>query len=170
MSKNYFENITTAEELKKRFHELVKELHPDNGGDVEAFKEMKSQFDKIAHSETWNTHKTADGKTYTKENATTPEQFTEIIEKLRALENITIEILGSWVWVTGDTRAYKDILKGLGFLYSSKKTAWYFNGETKKRRTHSKMSYTDLQLHWGVSYSEKTGEKEKIDNKLYLTA
>ena len=170
MSKNYFENITTAEELKKRYHELVKELHPDNGGNVEEFKEMKAQFDKIAHSETWNTHKTADGKTYTKENATTPEHFTDIIEKLRTLENITIEILGSWIWITGDTRSYKEILKSLGFLFSSKKAAWYYNGETKKRRTHSKMTYTDLQQHWGVSYSEKTGEKEKIDNKLYLTA
>ena len=165
MSKNYFENVTTAEELKKAFHEWVKKLHPDNGGDIEAFKEMKSQWDKLSHSNIWNTHKTADGKSYEKENTTTPEQFTEIIEKLRSLENITIEILGSWIWVTGDTKNYKEILKELGFLFSSKKSAWYFNGETKKRRTHSKMTYTDLQKHWGVSYSETTGEKVKIDRQ-----
>lgn len=170
MIKNYFENVTTAEELKRRFHELAKALHPDCGGDPEAFKEMKAQFDKLSHSNIWNTHKTAEGKTYTKENSTTPEQFTEIIEKLRGLENITIEILGSWIWVTGDTRNYKEILKGLGFLFSSKKAAWYFNGETKKRRTHSKMNYSDLQKHWGVSYSETTGEKMKINGVDLLPA
>lgn len=165
MIKNYFENVTTAEELKKVYHKLVKELHPDNGGNAEAFTEMKAQFDKLSHSKIWNTHKAMDGKTYEKENTTTPEQFTEIIEKLRSLENITIEILGSWIWVTGDTKSYKEILKSLGFLFSSKKSAWYFNGDTKKRRTHSKMNYNDLRNHWGVSYSETTGEKEKIDRQ-----
>ena len=30
----YFENCKTAEELRKEFHRLAKELHPDNGGNA----------------------------------------------------------------------------------------------------------------------------------------
>lgn len=163
MIKSYFEGITTAEELKKAFHTLVKKLHPDNGGDVEEFKAMKAEYERLSHSNIWNTHKTADGKTYTKENSTTPEQFADIIEKLRTLDNITIEILGSWIWVTGNTKYYKEVLKDLHFFFSSKKSAWYFNGEDKKRRTRSNYSYSELQNRWGVEYSEKTGEKEKLE-------
>lgn len=165
MIKNYFENVTTAEELKKRYHELVKELHPDNGGNAADFVQMKQQFEKLSHSNIWNTHKTMNGKTYEKENTQAPEEFSDMIEKLFKFENITIEILGSWIWVTGNTRNYKDQLKELGFLFSSKKSAWYFNGDTKKRRSFSKFSYSDLQKHWGVSYSETTGEKPKMDIK-----
>lgn len=163
MIKSYFENITTAEELKKAYHNLVKKLHPDNGGSAAEFTAMKAEYERLSHSNVWNTHKTADGKTYTKENSTTPEQFADIIEKLRALDNITIEILGSWIWVTGDTRNYKEVLKNLHFFFSSKKSAWYFNGEEKKRRTRSNYTYSELQNHWSVSYSERTGEKSKLE-------
>lgn len=160
----YFNNITTAEELKKAFHELAKKLHPDNGGDPELFKAMKAEFETLAHSKIWNTHKAKDGKTYEKENSTTPEQFANIIEKLRGLENITIEILGSWIWVTGDTRNYKDTLKELKFFFSSRKQAWYYNGDEKKRKARSNYSsYSDLKDHWGCEYSEKTGEKSKLE-------
>lgn len=165
MIKNYFENVTTAEELKKAFHEWVKKLHPDNGGDIEAFKAMKAEYERLAATKIWNTHKTMTGKTYEKENTQAPEEFADMIEKLFRFENITIEILGSWIWVTGDTRSYKEQLKELGFLFSSKKAAWYYNGDTKKRRSFSKFTYSDLQKHWGVSYSETTGEKPKMDIK-----
>ena len=52
MIKSYFENVTTAEELKKAFHEWVKKLHPDNGGDIEAFKAMKAEYERLASSKT----------------------------------------------------------------------------------------------------------------------
>lgn len=163
MIKSYFENVTTAEELKKAFHEWVKKLHPDNGGDIEAFKAMKAEYERLAKSKIWNTHKTMDGKTYEKQNAQAPEEFADMIEKLFRFENITIEILGSWIWVTGDTKAIKEQLKELGFLFSSKKAAWFYNGDSKKKRTHSKMTYTDLQKHWSVSYSATTGSKAKLE-------
>ena len=165
MMNNYFKNVTTAEELKKEFHRLCKAMHPDNGGDPEAFKAMKAEYEAAA-AKVWTTHKTATGKTYTKEQTQTPQQFADMIEKLRAFENITIEILGSWIWVTGDTKAIKEQLKELHFFFSSKKKAWYFNGDEKKSHSRGHFSdYNDLVNHWGVNYSETTGEKPKMNVK-----
>ena len=42
----YFTNCKTAEELRKEFHKLAKQLHPDNGGNAEDFKAMKAEFEK----------------------------------------------------------------------------------------------------------------------------
>ncbi|MFR5556270.1 MAG: hypothetical protein ACLTKE_05090 [Coprococcus sp.] len=36
----YFKNVKSFEELKKQYKELLKKHHPDNGGDVEAMKEI----------------------------------------------------------------------------------------------------------------------------------
>ena len=36
----YFNNITTAEELKKQFRAYCVSMHPDKGGDPEEFKQM----------------------------------------------------------------------------------------------------------------------------------
>lgn len=43
----WFAGLQTVEERKKRYRELVKELHPDAGGDVEQFREMKRQYEQF---------------------------------------------------------------------------------------------------------------------------
>lgn len=43
----YFKNIKSFGDLKKRFRELLKENHPDNGGDVEIMKMINVEFDAL---------------------------------------------------------------------------------------------------------------------------
>ena len=43
----YFKNITTAEELKKKFRAYCVSMHPDKGGDPEEFKKMMAEYDGI---------------------------------------------------------------------------------------------------------------------------
>lgn len=42
----YFENITTAEEIKKQFRAYCVSMHPDKGGDPEEFKAMMAEYQK----------------------------------------------------------------------------------------------------------------------------
>lgn len=42
---NYFAGVTNQVELKKKYKELVKELHPDNGGSSDEFMDMIRQYD-----------------------------------------------------------------------------------------------------------------------------
>ena len=46
----YFNNITTAEELKKQFRAYCVNMHPDKGGDPEEFKQMMSEYNGIIHN------------------------------------------------------------------------------------------------------------------------
>lgn len=43
----YFNNITTAEELKKQFRVYCVNMHPDKGGDPEEFKAMMAEYNGI---------------------------------------------------------------------------------------------------------------------------
>lgn len=43
----YFNNITTAEELKKQFRAYCVSMHPDKGGDPEEFKQMMAEYNGI---------------------------------------------------------------------------------------------------------------------------
>ena len=42
----YFNNITTAEEIKKQFRAYCVSMHPDKGGDPEEFKAMMAEYQK----------------------------------------------------------------------------------------------------------------------------
>ena len=57
----------------------------------------------------------------------------ELINKLKDFKEIKIELIGSWLWITGNTFNIKDNLKELGFFYSKNKKAWFYNNSNKKK-------------------------------------
>ena len=42
--KGYFDGVKSSEELKKRYKELTKSHHPDNGGDAETLLKIQTQY------------------------------------------------------------------------------------------------------------------------------
>ena len=148
MNTNYFSNCRSLEDVKTTFKTLAKQLHPDCGGNAELFKQMMT-----AYRETFerlkNIHSDSEGKTYQKESAEKPEQYAEIINQVIFFENVTIEIIGSWIWLSGDTYPCKDQLKEIGFHYSSSKKAWYYNGKSDKSFRRGRYSMTKLREKWG---------------------
>ena len=74
-------------------------------------------------------HVNKDGETYERDTEETLEEFQTLIAELLKLDNITIEIIGCFVWVAGDTKPHKDKLKVLGFKWHNKKKCWYKSPE-----------------------------------------
>lgn len=144
----YFTNCKTIEEVKKEFRNLAIKLHPDNGGSEEAFKEMMSDYSK-AFEACKHTHTAKDGTTYHKTSTETPEEFAEVINKVVTMPGVKIEIVGSWIWLSGNTYNYKDEIKSIGFMWSSKHKMWFYNGEDKKLRRHTKETYSELKARLG---------------------
>lgn len=44
----YFNGCKTKTELKRRYHQLCKKLHPDCGGNVESFRKMQAEYDMVS--------------------------------------------------------------------------------------------------------------------------
>ena len=157
----YCKNCKTAEELKKEYRRLAKELHPDLGGDTEEFKVMQNEFEKM-----WerlkNVHKNSEGETYTKESTETAEEFIHIIEVLTPLKDILVEICGSWVWVSGNTKEHKEILKELKFKYAHKKQAWYYHTEPYKKKGKRELTLDEIRDMFGSQSYQKKPEKQLV--------
>jgi curved DNA-binding protein CbpA len=137
--KKYFVNIETLEDLKKAYRKLAFELHPDrNGGNDVEFKVMVNQYDELFK-------KLQNKSTNAAEKEEDINLYKDIIDSLMRFEGIEIDVVGSWIWLSGNTFTFKDAIKALGFLWSSGKKRWFFNGEDKKKRTRSKKSYEDLK-------------------------
>ena len=70
----------------------------------------------------------------------------EILQQLKAIElkNCKIELIGSWLWVSGDTYTIKDKLKELGFFFSGNKKAWFFNGQSCKEKKRKEKELEQL--------------------------
>ena len=121
----YFRNCKTIEDVKRTYRDLAKKLHPDCGGNADEFKKMSAEY-QTAFNRYKNIHESKNSKadqqeTYTKETTETPEAFAEIINSIIGLAGLKIEIIGSWVWVSGNTFIHKDALKAAGFVWSKSK-------------------------------------------------
>ena len=123
MTYKYFENVTTFEELKRQYKALAFKYHPDReGGSVEAMQRINAEYDELKKY-VGNVHETADGRTYTREEAAdVPDNFRAIINAIITFD-CTIELCGSWLWVF-NAYAYRKQLKELGFFWCSAKKAW----------------------------------------------
>ena len=159
----YFKNCRTAEELKKEYRKLAMKLHPDIvGGDGEAFKEMQTEFERL-----WerlkNVHQNAEGKTYTakQKTAETPKEFIHIINVLIGLQGVDVEICGSWIWVSGNTKAHKETLKQLNFKWAHKKQAWYYHAEPYRKKSHVDYTLDEIREIFGSQKYDKKQEEEK---------
>lgn len=146
----YFEFGLTEEELKKAYKKHVKNLHPDNFGNEEQFKEMQNEFEKYTSFGNGENDKTSN-------NAASRQAFKDIINNIINY-NIEIEICGSWIWLTGDTYAIKEELKTLKFRWSSSKKKWYYT-ESEKSKTRFTQDMEKIRLKYG---SEVIHTKQKV--------
>jgi hypothetical protein len=145
---NAFKGVEGINEAKKIYKTLAKKLHPDVGGDEESFKLLNSIYtDLIEH------------KIYFSNDIKIDIELEKVISLILHFENIVIELVGSWIWVSGDTKEIKEKLKELGFKWASKKKMWYF-GEMKGRNPKEK-SLDEIKAKYG-SETLKTNDKKKI--------
>ncbi len=138
----YFNNINNLEELKKEYKRLVIKLHPDLNKEIDTtkeFVEMQKCYDIVFNQVKFN-HVNFKGETYREETQETPEEFKNIINKIVTIEGINIDIIGSWVWVTGNTYSCRDLLKQLNFKWCNNKKAWSYHSTDYKKR--SRKTYT----------------------------
>lgn len=144
----YFEDIQGINELKRVYKTLAKKLHPDVGGSEEEFKILNSIYNHYLEN-----------KIYFSNESKIDIELEKVISQILHYENITIEIIGSWIWISGDTKLIKDKLKDLSFRYAYKKGMWYY-GE-KIRNGGKTKSMDEIKSKYG-STTIKRKEKKKL--------
>ena len=152
----YFTNCKTLEQLKAEYKKLALKNHPDCGGDEEVMKAINKEYDQV-FPKLKNIHTNKDGEHYEKENTETADEFKDIITQLMRMELVTVEIIGSFIWVSGNTKPYREALKQLGFKWHSKKLCWYKSPEGYRRSGKKQYGMDEIREMYGVQF-EGTGQ------------
>lgn len=145
-----FEKVTTLEELKAVYKRLAMKNHPDRGGDVEVMKEINALYDEYFERYS-HVHKNREGEYYEKKTAETPEEFKNIVNELMKMDGIIIEIIGSFIWVTGDDKPHKEKLKALGFRWHRTKKEWMLPPKGYKKRSRRNYSMDEIRGMYGTT-------------------
>lgn len=160
MLNKYFAGCTTLEELKAEYKKLVMMHHPDRGGDLATMQEINAEYDHL-FPQLKNKHKNKDGEAYEKESEEAPNELKDLMDKLMRMDGVHIEIIGCFVWASGDTKPHKDQLKAMGFKWHSKKMCWYKAPADYKRRGKKQYGMDEIRSMYGVRYEADGEAKEK---------
>lgn len=144
---NKFRGVEGINEAKKIYKKMARKLHPDIGGSEEEFKALNAVYTHLIEH-----------KIYFTNEIKIDVELEKIISLILHFENITIELVGSWIWVSGDTKEIKEKLKELGFKWASKKKIWYY-GEMKGRNPKQK-SMDDIKAKYGCETLKKENKRE----------
>jgi hypothetical protein len=157
----WFNDCRTLEEVKATYKKLAKQYHPDLGGDTATMQEINKEY-------AFATAKAVIGANLSDEEAEneilSSEAYRNAIEKIIHLEGVTIELVGYWIWVTGQTYPNRATLKGAGFLFAPKKLAWYFRTAEYKVNQSSGKSLDEIREKYGseVLNREKPAQHQFI--------
>jgi len=132
---NYFKGCIKLEQVRPRYKELALQFHPDRrpNGDTRIMQLINDQYHDLLKSfqgTTLYNAKTKEEYSY-KYNYTHEEQLRAKIDAVIALklDNIVLEVIGSWLWVRNTSKDQKDLFNrnGVGFKFSASHAAWYWH-------------------------------------------
>lgn len=169
MAMKYFDDVGTLEALRRQYRDLLKKHHPDNpNGSEEATKAINSEYEQLfkvlkdRHEHGSRTADTKNGKTAydsMKFDTEEDERLREVLNQIIGFDNITIEIIGNWIWCF-DSFLYRKELKELGFRYAHNKKAWYYHTEAFRKKSSKQLSMADIRSYYGSTEVEPEGRKK----------
>ena len=136
------------EDLKKDYLKFVKKLHPDNGGNEEDFKTLQNEYID-ALKNVGNKHYNKNNEIYNTDIDFNDDNFLNIINNLIVIDDLNIEIIGSWIWITGDTKKHKGKIKALGCRFSKNKYCWYYHTGNYYKGNNEHYTIEDLRVKFG---------------------
>ncbi|OOF41025.1 hypothetical protein BKK50_09030 [Rodentibacter rarus] len=137
----------TKDQLSKAYKKMAVKYHPDrNPAGVEMMKIINSAYEflkglnleEIKHTDEKNAYDySAD--------------LEVVISEILKMQGVEIEICGNWIWLSGNTKEYKDQIKSLGCFWASQKKKWYYRPAEHKSFNRGSWTMETIRAKYGSS-------------------
>lgn len=170
MNTQFFAGCTTVEEVKALYKKLAMQHHPDRGGDTATMQEVNRQYHEALKGRHGQQGKTESGKEYTYYYKQAAEQA--VVDKidqvlksgvLTRIEDAEFYLVGSWLWIVGETYPHRKDLGGLGFTWHSMRQSWVWHEKPYKGKPNPG-SREDIFRAYGAERI-KPRDEEKAESR-----
>jgi len=160
-----FTGCRTPQDVKNLYRKLAFKYHPDRGGDNDTMKRVNAMYHKALESLHGFTTKGSDGRDHTYYyNQKVEQAVLDKVEQLLSLNltGCTVEIIGTWVWVSGKTKPHQDSLNTAKCLWHNERQMWFWHGPRYKSKYNKRVSMNDLRHAYGVAGKWEVEENLQI--------
>lgn len=151
--------IASPDQIKQAYKKASMKYHPDrNPGGLEMMKAVNVAYQFLIESKYDGSLNPFEGE---EGSISFGDNLMAAINAVIDLEGVIIEVCGSWVWLSGNTKPHKDTIKASGYYWASKKMQWYFRPADYKSKNRGNWSMDKIRETYGSSEVEKK-EKQKL--------
>lgn len=160
----YFKDCTTIQEVKSTYRTLALKNHPDRGGNVEVMAEINRQYKEALewvarHQATASSSSSTAGQDGKRTADDLDGGYMAVINALIGIKGIEIELCGTWLWISGETKKNRLAIKNAGCHWAKKKLMWYWRPEEYRCRSRKSCSMDYIREKYG---SEKIVSAPKM--------
>ena len=138
--------VNTLDGLKAAYRAASMKYHPDHGGDIEMMKLVNLAYEFLKDNK-WSAY---DGRAAANGPNLT-ESIKAVWDKVKHYPATEGELIGTWIWLHGETWRYKKELKEHGFRWSNNKRAWYWHPEGYRKRSRRTFDINEIRSMFGSS-------------------
>ena len=181
---NYFSDCHTPNDVKALYKTLAQEHHPDVSGydSTRIMQDINAAYlIALQNLHKYETRSSSNGKSHTyyynEERERASMNIVETLIKAKFSQAVTIELLGSWVWVSGIARGSDDmeIHKSLKhptikrkdntpaslLKWHSKRELFYWSPPNSHSKYNARASFQDLRYTYGSQAFKSDQERER---------
>lgn len=157
----------SKEDIKKAYKKASLKHHPDRNRNnpvaVEIMKAINTAFDFLmANFDKINQYQSSE------DNARYDygEELERVLNELTALAGVIFEVIGNWIWISGETKEHKEFLKQLGCKWASQKKQWFYRPEEhKSRRNRKEHTIDEIREMYGTNGKRKAYGRKTVEHR-----
>jgi len=147
--------LTDIDSLKKSYFKLAKVYHPDAGGTKEQFQRLQKEYDGLFKTIMSGSNLSASDIANEIE---LDENLRQAVDAIIGIPSLNVELIGKWIWVSGNTYPIKNELKNAGFMFAPVKKMWYYKGIESAGR--GKLTIDEIRKKYGSQAIQKESMKK----------
>ncbi len=163
---NPFKTLRTVKEVKSLYRELAMKHHPDRGGDTATMQEVNRFYHEALKRCDRQQEMGTDGREHTYHyNENVEQSIMDKISEILALrlDGVDVWLVGSWVWLQGNTRPHREALKAIECLWHGQRQMWYWKPYAGKTRYNKNASFGDLAATYGARiFHQEAPQRESL--------
>ena len=146
------------EDVKNAFRAYALKYHPDRNGGKTEFTEMMKLGNLACEMLMKNLGRWATEKKepQTAKEMTIDQELLDMINKVKGFVGVEKELRGVYLWVWGNTKPYKDVLKENGFRWAPKKKEWFYAANGRRPMTRREYTADEIRSKYQSQRIEDT--------------
>ncbi|EHM4620400.1 J domain-containing protein [Salmonella enterica] len=157
----------TEKDIKKAYKQAAIKFHPDKNRDnptaAEMMKAVNAAFDFLMQNlERINSCQSNDNNARYHYG----EELENVLNALQGMSGIIFEVVGNWIWISGETYQHKVALDALNCKWANKKKMWFYRpDEYKASRNRKEHSIDEIREMYGTTGQRSATGFKRVETR-----